>query len=241
MNELEKLNIAICDDDKQVTDQMEQWIKKFFHMNHLTEPNLYICGNGEELLSNNVKYDFAFLDVEMPGLSGIYTGKYILEQSPECLIFIITSYEEYIDEALKFHAFRYITKPIDQIRLYRNMRDAIKIYTTSNTKIMIETKKENIVVRAPEIIYFEAQGHTLFVNTYKEKYISVKKMDYWENTLNMNYFFRTHRSYIVNMEHVVRFDHTLVYLDNGDTAYLTKRNYQNFKHAFMMYLEGAKA
>lgn len=97
------------------------------------------------------------------------------------------------------------------------------------------------MLRAPEIIFFESQGHNLYVNTNRGRYISVKKMDYWVKTLNMNYFFRTHRSFIVNMEHVIRFDHSLVYLDNGETAYLTKRNYQNFKHAFMMYLEGAKA
>lgn len=240
MNQLEKLNIAICDDDKLVTNQVEQWIRNYFQINHFPEPNLFVFSSGEDLLNNDVKYDFAFLDVEMPGISGIYTGKYVLEQNSECLIFIITSYEEYIDEAFKFHAFRYITKPLDQARLYRNIGDAIKIYTTSNTKIMIETKKENVVLRAPDIIYFEAQGHNLFVNTNKGQYISLKKMNYWEETLNMNYFFRTHRSFIVNMEHVIRFDHSLVYLDNGDKAYLTKRNYNNFKRAFMMYLEGAR-
>lgn len=137
----EQLNIAVCEDDKLVVDQMEKWIKNYFLINHLSVPRIFLFSDGESLLNSNIKFDFAFLDVEMPGISGIYTGKYILEQNSECLIFIITSHEEYIDEAMKFHAFRYITKPIDQVRLYRNIRDAIKIYTTSNTKILIETKK----------------------------------------------------------------------------------------------------
>lgn len=241
MESMHKLNICICDDDKLVAIKIERWIKDFFKVNHLPEPNIFLYCSGEDILETNIKFDFAFLDVEMPGISGIYTGKYIMEMNSECFIFIITSHEEYIDEAMKFHVFRYITKPLDQARLYRNIRDAIKIYTTTNTKILIETKNENFVVRAPEIIFFESQGHNLFVNTNKGRYISINKMDYWAKKLNMNYFFQTHRSYIVNMEHVIKFDRSLVYLDNGAVAYLTKRNYQNFKRAYLMYLEGEKS
>lgn len=241
MNHIGKLNIGICDDEETVIIKIQQWIKYYFQMNHFPEPDIYSYTSGEELMDDDKSFDFVFLDVKMPGVNGISTGRSVLDRNPECLIFIITSYEEYIDEAMKINVFRYISKPLNQERLYRNIRDAIKIYTTSNTKILIETKHDNVVVRAPEIIYFEAQGHNLYVATKTEKYITINKLDYWVKTLNMNYFFRTHRSFIVNMEHVVRLDHSLVYLDNGDTAYLTKRNYQNFKRAYLMYLEGARA
>lgn len=240
MNQRSKLNIAVCDDDIFVTEQLSEWIKEYFVSNHLEEPNIYEFDNGEDLIKSEVKYDFVFLDIVIPGMNGINIGRRLLEQNEECLIYIITAYDSYLDAAMSLRVFRYISKPLDKSRIYRNIQDGLKIYTTSNTKILIETKNENIILRATEIIYLEAQGHTLFVNTSEGKYISVRKMDYWEKTLDTMGFFRTHRSFIVNMEHVVRFDHSLVYLDTGVTAYLTKRNYQNFKHAFMMYLEGAR-
>ena len=76
---------------------------------------------------------------------------------------------------MSLRVFRYISKPLDKSRIYRNIQDGLKICTTSNTKILIETKNENLILRAPEIIYLEAQGHTLFVNTSEGRYILCEK------------------------------------------------------------------
>lgn len=184
----EVFNIAVCDDDIFVTEQLSEWIKEYFVSNHLEEPNIYEFDNGENLIKSEVKYDFVFLDIVIPGMNGINIGRRLLAQNEECLIYIITAYDSYLDAAMSLRVFRYISKPLDKSRIYRNIQDGLKIYTTSNTKILIETKNENIILRAPEIIYLEAQGHTLFVNTSEGKYISVRKMDYWEKTLNTRGF-----------------------------------------------------
>ena len=56
-----------------------------------------------------------------------------------------------------------------------------------------------------------------------------------------NRFFQTHRSFIVNYEHITDFDHTLVHLVNGQfDAYLTKRKYSAFKEAYLLYLESTR-
>ena len=234
------MRLAVCDDDVGFTEQMKRWLTEYFVKQKLDMPEIVIYHNGEALLNDENAPDIAFLDVEMAGISGIYTGRNLLYRNPEMLIFIITSYPDYLDEALRFNAFRYLTKPLEKTRLYRNLKDALKIYTTSNIKIAIETPEETIIVRAPEIICLESMGHKLYVHTTRGDYMSVKKMDYWESHLNMHCFFRTHRSFIVNLEHVSRYDRSLVYLDDGSSAYLTKRKYPDFRKAFMLYLEGAK-
>jgi len=137
-----------------------------------------------------VKYDFVFLDIVIPGMNGINIGRRLLAQNEECLIYIITAYDSYLDAAMSLRVFQvYFKSRLTNPVYNRNIQDGLKIYTTSNTKILIETKNENIILRAPEIIYLEAQGHTLFVNTSEGKYISVRKMDYWEKTLDTRGFF----------------------------------------------------
>ena len=49
MDQRSKLNIAVCDDDIFVTEQLSEWIKEYFVSNHLEEPNIYEFDNGEDL------------------------------------------------------------------------------------------------------------------------------------------------------------------------------------------------
>ena len=48
MDQRSKLNIAVCDDDIFVTEQLSEWIKEYFVSNHLEEPNIYEFDNGEK-------------------------------------------------------------------------------------------------------------------------------------------------------------------------------------------------
>jgi two-component system LytT family response regulator len=177
----------------------------------------------------------------MPGLSGIYVGKELKQKNKNIIIFIVTSYAEYLDEAMRFHVFRYLSKPIEKQRLFRNMRDALQLYNTSVTKISIETKQKNFTVFAADIVSVEAHGHKVTVHTLKQDYDSIHTMQYWINKLNMPCFFSSHRSFIVNLEHVSDFDHSLIHLcNNRFEAYLTRRKYTQFKETYLLYLESTR-
>lgn len=84
--------IAICDDDTLFTEQLSSYLKQFFKRNNLTCPDFLIFDSGESLLANTDKKDIVFLDIEMPGLSGIATGPGIKKTKLEIIIFIVTSY-----------------------------------------------------------------------------------------------------------------------------------------------------
>lgn len=80
MDQRSKLNIAVCDDDIFVTEQLSEWIKEYFVSNHLEEPNIYEFDNGENLIKSEVKYDFVFLDIVIPGkysLQGTTQSRYL--------------------------------------------------------------------------------------------------------------------------------------------------------------------
>lgn len=235
------MRILICDDDKLMIEQLEKYIHTFFEQNCMKCPEIISYTCGEALLKDSGEKDIVFLDIEMPGMNGIYVGNELKKANKNTLIFVITSYSEYLDEAMRFHVFRYLSKPLDRQRFFRNMKDALAYFSTMTAIIPVETRSGVCTLTTSQIVAVEAQGRKVIIHTTSQDLLSVHNMNYWLEFLPKNSFFQTHRSFIVNFEHVVKFDHTLVYLTNQQiSAYLTRRKYTNFKNAYLLYLESMR-
>lgn len=235
------MRILICDDDLIIIEQLEQCLKDFFSNRKLKSPDITIYQNGEALLSDTGSKDMVFLDIKMPGVNGIFVGRELKKHNKNIIIFIVTSYTEYLDEAMRFHVFRYLFKPLDKQRLFRNMKDALRLYNTSGAKIPIETRHGCYTAAISDIVAVEACQHKVTVHTVEQDYESIHNMQYWIDTLDMHCFFLTHRSFLVNLGHVSDFDHSLVHLNNRTIkAYLARRKYSQFKEAYLLYLESMR-
>lgn len=232
------MKIVICDDDLFFVEQLKEYILNYFHEQTKMLPEISCYADGKELLSVPSVYDILFLDIEMPDINGIDVGKEIKKQNSKTIIFVITSFPEYLDEAMRFQVFRYLSKPLDKERLFRNLTDALCLYHSFSASIPVETKNEIITLSSSDIIMVEAKEREVLVYTTSNQYNSIHTIQYWDDLLPKNIFFRTHRSYLVNLEHVSKFDHSLIYLCiNRYKAYLTRRKYTNFKNTYLLYLE----
>lgn len=235
------MRILICDDDNLAIEKLQKYIKCFFEHVHLICPEIVCFSNGESVLADKGDKDIIFLDIEMPGMNGIYVGSELKKRHPYIIIFVVTSYSEYLDEAMRFRVFRYLSKPLDKQRFFRNMKDAVDMYNSLTVKLPVETKQGVHILPASSIIAIEAIGRKVIVHTTLQDFESVHNMQYWIEKLPNNCFFQTHRSFIINFEHVTDFDHTLIHLANNQfNAYLTKRKYSSFKKAFLIYLESTR-
>lgn len=235
------MRILICDDDTLMVEELQKCLRNYFGYAHVKCPDIACFSDGESLLNDNGEKDIVFLDIEMPGMNGIYVGKELKKANDKIIIFIVTSYSEYLDDAMRFHVFRYLSKPLDTQRFYRNMKDAINLYNTMTVNIPIETKQGVHTVPASSIVAVEALGRKVLVHTTRCDLESIHTMQYWLSLLPKNCFFQTHRSFIVNFEHITDFEHDLIHLtQNHLTAYLTKRKYSAFKKAYLLYLESPR-
>lgn len=235
------MRILICDDDVLIIEQLQKYIESYFKKNRLKCPELLSFTSGEALLADKGKKDIVFLDIEMPGMNGIYVGNELKRSSKNVIIFVVTSFSEYLDQAMRFHVFRYLSKPLDKQRFFHNMKDALAYYNTITAKVPVETKQGVYALPSSHIIAIEAQGRKVIVHTVRQDFISIHSMDYWLEHLPANCFFQTHRSFIVNFEHITDFDHSTINLTNPQiTAYLTRRKYSSFKNAYLLYLESMR-
>lgn len=232
------MKIAICDDDYTMQNEVKRLIVEYSVKSHIPVPEIMLFSSGEALLDYDDSFDITFLDVELSGISGIHTGKMLARRNKKIINIIFTSHEDYLDEAMHFHAFRFLSKPLEKQRFFRNYKDALQAYHTISDRTAIETKDGIFTVDSSDIVFIEARFKKVIITTTEAQYTSVQKMDYWERTLNKHCFFRTHRSFIVNLEHIDNFNHNTISIFHGKyTAYLTVRKYTEFKKTYLMYIE----
>lgn len=240
------MRIILCDDDEEIRSQLLKYLREFFQMNHLSQPEYSVYSSGDDLLTceknmSDSPVDIAFLDVEMPGRNGIYTGALLKEKNPNAKIIIVTSYLDYLDEAMRFHVFRYLSKPIDKLRLFRNMKDALYQISIDTKPVSIITREKTVICSTDEIIMIENEDRKVWVHTLNETLESVENAKYWDMLLAYKSFFRPHRSYIINFKYLFTYSHDTIQLKKPvggiKTAYLTRRKYQDFKDAHLLYLE----
>ena len=237
------MRIIFCDDDPTILEQIQKYVAEFFRTNKLLQPEYASYCSGDQLLQQEDRADIAFLDVEMPGRSGIYIGAELKERNPRIKILILTAYPDYLDEAMRFQVFRYLSKPIDKNRLFRNLKDALYQYNMDSSEYAIETVNGIIVRRADEILGVETQGRKTKVYTKEGSWDSIQNMDHWRDVLTVPCFYSPHRSFIVNMQYISEIGKDIVKVRCGGmecSAYVARRKYPSFKEQLLLYLESTK-
>ena len=134
------MNIFICDDDNLICEQIKTLCESYYIEHKLKRPDIYIFHSGEDILASDIKPDIVYLDIQMSGIDGIAVGNSLVKSYPAAIIIIITSFPEYLDEAMRFHVFRYISKPVESKRFMRNLEDAISEFNSIGGRIIVKCK-----------------------------------------------------------------------------------------------------
>ena len=153
------MNIFICDDDNLVCEQIKTLCESYYIEHKLKRPDIYIFHSGEDILASDIKPDIVYLDIQMSGIDGIAVGNSLVKSYPAAIIIIITSFPEYLDEAMRFHVFRYISKPVESKRFMRNLEDAISEFNSIGGRIIVKCKGKTYVLSAKDIIMVEVNPH----------------------------------------------------------------------------------
>lgn len=147
-----KLSIAICDDNMQHSNIIENY------MYELDDSNVE-CDtfqSGEELVyaykNNNERYDVIFLDMEMKKLNGIETANIIREFDEYVIIVFITSYKEYMQESFQCAPFRFLVKPVAYDELKTVFSDIRKKISKRKTIFYFAENKMKVRLYCRDII-----------------------------------------------------------------------------------------
>ncbi len=155
------------------------------------------------------KIDIIFLDINMPELDGMSLGKILSKLNENLKIVFITAYKEYAAEAFEIKAFDYLLKPYSEKRINEVLDNLTKERKSEHIKdisrintVTVTSGDKMYVISINNIYYIEAGEKESMVYTKDNSYSSKIKISKWEEMLPKNKFYRTHRSYMVNLDKI---------------------------------------
>jgi len=166
-----------------------------------------------------VDYSLLFLDIEMPGLSGLELAKEINALPRPPYIVFVTAYDEYALKAFEVNAVDYLLKPIEAKRLKKAI-DKVKKLIQENglnrgeekiapmreggklDRIPAEKGGKTVLIGEQDIIFAFTEQDYVYLKTFQDKYFTRFTLKELEARLNPTVFFRCHRCFIVNLQKV---------------------------------------
>ena len=216
------MRIAICDDEKSITGQIEIYIRNFFgdakntlDIDVFSNPVLLLEGFFAD------KYDIIFLDVQMGDINGVDIAAQIRDTDSTAPIIFITGYEKYSLNAFKVHAFFYVLKPVNQEKISDVINRLLRAKKISVEDVPYFTYKSKGVmerIALNNILYFEQDQNRTFIHPdigqRIEIYGSLKAALTQLEKISDD-FYCCHKKYIVNMYKIKTRKRDYCIINNG--------------------------
>lgn len=161
-------------------------------------------------------YDVVFLDVEMPGLSGIELARELRTKKPSPRIVFVTAHEHYAVPAFALRATDYLLKPFDEERLAETVQRLLELQGEGPAPdpappesvkpalswVLAERDERSIPVPLADIVYIFSEGDAVYVQTSSERLLTRYTLQELTERLPGDFFFRCHRSFLVNIHQI---------------------------------------
>lgn len=202
-----KLNCIIVDDSSVQRIIISKLVSNHVSLNLVAE--FTNASEAKKYMGTN-DIDLLFLDIEMPGVSGfdLLDG---LTEKPQ--VIFISSKSDYALKAFDYDATDYIQKPITSTRFEAAIKRALNLYELMIEKqdedvehIFIKSKLKKIKIALADVKWVEAFGDYIKVVTDTESHLVLSTMKAFKEELPKNKFVRVHKSFIVNIDKVERFN-----------------------------------
>jgi len=228
--------IAVCDDDPEVLSYISKLLKEYFESKDV----LYIIdifSSGKEILKRINTYNIFILDIQMD-INGIDIARNIRNFSNLSTIIFMSNYNEFYHKAFEVHAFSYLLKPIKKSRLLIILDETIKLIEKkeNDSTICLEIDNQIIKVGIYSIYYFESLARKLIIYTMYGKFETTYRLKDIVNLKKIE-FFMLHKSFIVNLEHVISVKGYEVIMANNNRVPLAQKKSVEFKRALNTYLQ----
>jgi two-component system LytT family response regulator len=241
------IKAIIIDDEAHARESLTNVIHQYCQ-------EITVIGSGENVadaiaLINRFSPDIVFLDIDLPNGNGFTLFEHIT--SPNFETIFTTAYEEYAIKAFRVAALDYLTKPID----FRQLIEAVERF---RTKQKVELKEQRIelllenlsnkptefnklvlpdydgytLIKVSDIIYCKADGSYTEIYLLNGKTITTSKLlKVVEELLPSQTFYRIHKSYVVNMNLIKRYNKSeghQVLMENNTLLDVSDRNKKEF-------------
>lgn len=228
------LKCIIVDDESIARKLLSDYVAKVPELELVST-----CSSALQAMNSlkSAKVDIMFLDIQMPDLTGLDFLK-VLPNKPATIL--TTAYSEYAVQSYELDVADYLLKPIDFDRFYKAVSKVISMHALADSRLRQPAAEQNTVdklfvkadskiikVAFDEIVDIKAQGpYVQIITTGGSKIMSLCSMSKLEDLLPKN-FYRTHRSHIVNINHIDSIEGNTIHFKDHSAA-LSKNKRSEF-------------
>lgn len=213
------IRALVVDDEVPAREELIYILKSFKEIEVVGEASY---GKEALELEKQLNPDLIFLDIDMPGLNGIEVAQELVKSDSRAFIVFVTAYEAYAIKAFEVNAIDYILKPISEERLEKSIKKILNSINRERESYfdrlgnllsklnIIEEKIPNkislnqngtlIPINIDEIIYATIEDKNTVVYTDKGRFQINATLGELKEKLNSPRFFRSHKSYLVNLD-----------------------------------------
>lgn len=213
---MEPIKVMIADDDEGMRLIERKLIERV--------EGLVLCGeasDGEALLELAAKEQpqIVFLDIEMPGKTGVECGRILQDTNPATILIFATAHDEYMRDAFEMYAFDYLVKPFKVDRVLQTLeraRDRLRSRAQAEAlpmpaaaprpvtgRLMLRHREGVSFVGMNDILLVQREDRATVIYTMGGgRYVTSDSLSETEARLDPSVFFRCHKSYIINLNHI---------------------------------------
>jgi two-component system LytT family response regulator len=210
--------VIIIDDEVLARGIVKEYLLQYKNLEVVAE-----CSNGYEGVKaiHQFQPDLIVLDIQMPKISGFEMLE-LLDRMPG--VIFATAFDEFAIKAFEANAIDYLLKPFTEQRFNQaiekwmnkneNSTDQKEIVqlieqtklSEEKNRIVVKNNNDINIVSVNDIHYIEAYDDYVKIFTNQSYFLKKQTMNYYEQVLNHSLFFRTHRSYIINLQQLTRIE-----------------------------------
>ena len=214
---METLNCLIVEDEPLAASLMEEYIRRI--------PGLVLKSSCEDVLQANEvlrggSIDLVFLDINLPGMSGIDFLKTVNRRFD---VILTTAYHEYALESYNLDVADYLLKPIEFSRFLQAVNKVyarrpaakqVSVSAATDKSYFFNTDKRKIKVYAGDIVYIESLKDYVKIHTLDRSILTRLQIGGIDAFLDDERFVRIHKSYMVNTEKITAYGASEIELGN---------------------------
>ena len=214
---MDKIRVLIADDNEAMRTIERKMIEKVEGFDLVGEAR-----DGLECIERVEKLhpQIVFLDVEMPGKTGVEAARVIQDMDPGIILIFATAHDQYMGDAFEVYAFDYLVKPFKVSRVMQTLerardrlhpeRDeaplphtAAKLPTAPAGRMMLHHREGVTFLNMQDIVLIQREDRATVIYTKGgERYVTGDSLAETEARLDPAVFFRSHKSYIINLGHI---------------------------------------
>lgn len=235
---MEFMNIVVCDDEALFVDRLEREIKLYIAKKDLTCQIRKFRRSRDLLAADLSDCHVLFLDIDMPEINGIDTARELRQNYPDLILIFVTGWIEYAPAGYRVNAFRYLLKKQLPEELWSCLDEVREKLAENAETILVHTRDCNLEVAVRSILYFEGTPRRSVLLYLKQPSAPIEcsgKLADYEADLAEKGFLRLQKSYLANMDNIVKIRNYQAVLQNGVALKVSERQYAQVCQKFLMW------